>query len=465
MRFVILPRPGAPTVAFVVQYAVGGVNEERGRTGIVHLLEHMLFKGTTTIGTRDVDAERALFRVMDGAADTLARLQDAPTPDSARMKDLRARIHALEDSARTWVVSNEFDQILTRNGARSLNATTTSESTTYYVELPANRLQLWFVMEADRMLNPVFREFYTERDVVMEERRTRVETAPGGLLAESFLATAFQVHPYGQPVVGHMADLQRLTRQDVKAYYDRYYGARNAVVAIVGDLDPDRVASWAEEYFHAVPAGDPPPPVRAVEPQQRGERRVEVELDAEPLLRVGWHVPAVTDPDAPALVMLTSLLTGGRTSRLYRRLVVEERLATFVSSSLEPGERDPRMFTIDAVPRAPHTSAEVVAAIEDELASLAAAPPTDQELERVRNQLDAGRVRRLQSNLGLAFQLAGSVTLHGDWRETFRFTDRLNAVARADIQRVARRYFLRANETVATLVKPDGPAAADGGGS
>jgi len=451
MRVLVLPRQGAPTVSLVVQYGVGSVNERLGTTGIAHLLEHLLFKGTTTVGTRDLVAERELLARADAAHDTLLALRGIH--DSTGMARLQARVRILEDSARAYVVSNEFDRILSTNGARGLNAITTVEATTYFVELPSNRTELWFVLEADRMRNPVFREFYTERDVVMEERRMRVETSPGGLLYESHLATAYRMHPYGVPVVGWMSDLENLSREQVEAYYRRYYGPNNAVVAIVGDVDASRIRGWVRRYLEPLARGDPPPPVLAVEPQQRGERRVEVEFDAEPALRVGWHVPDLFHEDAPALAMLSSILTGGRASRLHRRLVVEERLATSVTSSMGPGDLFPQLFQIDAVPRAPHTTAEVEAALYQELETLAEEPPTEEELQRVRNQLEAGNVRRLQSNLGLAFQLAGSESLFGDWRQTFRLSRRVQGVRPGDVHRVVRRYFLPSNRTVATLVK------------
>ena len=454
MRVLVLPRPGAPTTSFVVQYRVGGVNERLGTTGIAHVLEHMLFKGTTSVGTKNLAAERALHGRADAVHDSLLLSGPEESPERAR---LESRLTTLEDSARAYVDSNEFDRILTRNGARGLNATTTSESTIYFVELPANRAELWFVLEADRMRNPVFREFYTERNVVMEERRMRVETSPAGLLSEAHLSAAYQVHPYGVPVVGWMSDLERLSRKDLESYYRRFYGAANAVVAVVGGVDPVRVREWVQRYFGPLPAGERPPAVLAREPPQRGERRVSVEFDAEPTLRVGWHVPNIRDEDAPALSVLSSLLTGGRTSRLHRRLVVQDLLATSVTSSTVPGDLFPRLFQISLVPRAPHTTAELEAALDTELAALRDTPPSQDELEGVRNQIEAGDVRRLQSNLGLAFQLAGSRSLLGDWRETFRLARRLSAVTPADVQRVVRRYFTDSNRTVATLVRP--PAA------
>ena len=456
LRLIILPRPSAPTVAFVVEYAVGGVNETLGSTGTAHLLEHMLFKGTTTVGTRDAEAELDLFARMDAAHDSLLTESSRAAPDTTRLRALRERVETYEGQAQTPVVSNEFSRILTRNGARNLNATTSSEATTYFVELPANRAKLWFLLESDRAHNPVFREFYTERDVVMEERRTRVDTNPGGLLYEVHLATAFLMHPYGVPVVGYMSDLERLSRRDVEEYHQRYYGALNAVVTIVGDVVPDSIAAWARDYLGDIRPGDPPPPVLAVEPPQRGERRVELVMDAEPQLRVGWHTVSGHHPDSPALTMLASVLAGRRTSRLYRRLVTQDRLAASVTASTVPGSRFPGQFVVHVTPRAPSTPAQIEAALYQEIERLALEPPEQRELQRVRNQLVASGVRRLQSNLGLALQLASSVTHYGDWRTTFERTARLYDVQPADVQRVVQTYFTRDNRTVATLVKRTG---------
>lgn len=451
LRLLVLHRSGAPTVSFVVEYGVGGVHEHLGTTGTAHLLEHLFFKGTRSVGTRDPDAEQALFERMDLAHDTLVRAR--ARSDWNEVLRLTTRVSALEDSARVHVEANEYDRTLTKAGARGLNATTSNDATTYFVELPANRAELWFVLEGDRMANPVFREFYTERNVVMEERRMRVDSNPAGLLYEAHLAAAYNVHPYGVPVIGTMSDLENLSRRDVADYHRRFYGARNAVVAVVGNVDPDRIVAWAEKYLAAVPPGEDPPPVLAREPTQRGERRVEVVWDAEPALRIGWHVPDVRHDDAPALTILANLLTGGRTSRLHRRLVTEDRVATGVTSSLGPGARYPQLFQIDASPLAPHDAAEVEAVIYAELERLASEGPSPQELERVRNQIAAGNVRRLQSSLGLAFQLVESESLLGDWRETFRMSERLRSVTPDDVKRVVTRYFTSQNRTVATLVR------------
>jgi predicted Zn-dependent peptidase len=452
MRFLVLPRAGAPTVSFLVHVPVGSVHERLGNTGVAHFLEHLLFKGTTTVGTRNLEAERALFTRMDAAHDSLVLARGAwPDPDTARVRELEARITLLEDSARVHVISNEFDEILSRNGARGLNATTSYEATEYFVELPANRAQLWFVLEADRMRNPVFREFYREREVIEEERRARMESDPGGLLYEAHLGAAFRVHPYGVAPIGHMDDIRNLTRRDVEDFYRSHYGPENTVVAVVGAIDPDSAVAWADAYFSPLERRGAAHPVLAAEPPQRGERRIEVIHDAEPQLRIAWKVGSEVHPDAPALALLANLLVGGRDSRLFRRLVREDRLATSVTAGTGPGSRFPGVFTIQATPRAPHTPEEVEAAIYQELDRLRREPPTSLELERVRRRLEAARVRRLTSNLGLAFQLAGSTAFHGDWRTTFELQARMQAVEAEDVVRVLEAWFHREGRTVGIL--------------
>ena len=453
MTFLVLPRHGAPTASFVVQYPLGGVNEVPGTTGIAHLLEHLLFKGTSTIGTLDIDAERGLFARMDALQDSIRSTEAGPS-DSA-IDGWLERIAELEDEAAGFVVSNEIDRILSRNGARGLNASTDAESTTYYVELPSNRAELWFLLESDRMRDPVFREFYTERDVVAEERRLRVETQPGGLLYEWHLAASFTTHPYGQPVVGYMSDIQHLDRRSVREYYERYYGPNNAVVAIVGNVEPSRMIELAERYFGDLPAGDEPPEVSTREPEQVGERRVEVVFDAEPQVRIGWHVPEEQHPDAAPLSVLTALLTGGRTARLHQRLVMGDRIATRVGSIMGPGVRFPRLFTIDATTLFPHTAGQIESAVYAELDSLRHAPPSMAEIQGIRNQLEAGQVRSLTSQLGLAFRLAGSEATYGDWRAGFRLDRRLAEVRPQDVSRVVDTYLTPENRTVVSLVRVD----------
>lgn len=453
MTFLVLERRQSPTVALVVHYPVGSVNERLGNTGIAHVLEHMMFKGSSEIGVTDAAREAVLLGAIDAVRDTMVMEQAAPRPDSARLRRLRDQIDAMEDQARTLVTPNEFDRILSAEGARGLNAVTSHESTRYLVELPANRVELWFALESDRMADPVFREFFTELDVVAEERRMRLETSPGGVLESAFLATAFQVHPYGVPVAGHASDLATLTRRRARAYFRAHYGPRNAVAAVVGDVDAAQVKAWAERYFGPLPPGEAAPPVTAREPEQIGERRIEVEFDAEPRLMIGWRAVSGFHDDAPALQALASILTGGRTTRLYRRLVAGNRSAIHVAAYLGPGFGHPGLFVISAVPRAPHLPADLEAAVYEEIDLIKETAPDARALERIRNQVRAGELRRLSSNLGLAQQLAESEAAQGDWRATFRESRRIIDVTPEDVRRVARTYLVDRTRTVASMTR------------
>lgn len=463
MRFLILERRQSPTVAFMVHYPVGSIHEHLGNTGIAHVLEHMLFKGTQEIGTSDREAETRLLERADALRDSLQMLRahsrSGPSvgPDAAA---LEARLALAIDSASALEIPNEFDAILSRAGARGLNATTSHEATRYFVEMPSNRTELWFVLESARMADPVFRGFYAELDVVKEERRMRLETSPGALLQTALLAAAYEVHPYGVPVIGHASDLERLTRRQAEQYFRRYYGARNAVVSIVGAVDPDQIIRWAEAYFGGIREGAPPPPVMAEEPPQRGIRRVEVEYDAEPQLAMAWKGVPGDHPDAPALSVLAVALTGGRTSALYRRLVTTDRTALQVSAFQGPGFLGPRLFWITGAPRAPHSSEDLEERIRDEIKKIQETPPSPEVMERIRNQIRAGDYRRLGQNFQLAGQLADSEATFGDWRTTFRLSQAVTDVTPEDVQRVANTYLKDSTLTVATLVRP--PAGGSG---
>jgi predicted Zn-dependent peptidase len=274
------------------------------------------------------------------------------------------------------------------------------------------------------------------------------------MLLEEYLMAAFRAHPYGRPVVGHASEIQAVSRGSALEYFKRYYGPNNAVVAIVGDINVDSMRTWATRYFGDIPAGDPHRPVVTQEPPQRGERRISVEFEANPQLLIGYHVPNLRHSDAPALQVLSQILTGGRTSRLFQRLVIRDRMATTIASFQFPGSLYPRLFTFQGVPIAPHTTESIERAIYEELDRLQREPPTAEELQRVRNQTESSSIQRLQSNFGLAFQLSSSEALWYDWRQTFRDQSALARVTAADVQRVAKAYFTPTNRTVATLVRP-----------
>jgi predicted Zn-dependent peptidase len=466
LTLLMVERHQAPVVSINLTFGVGGINERTGMTGVAHLYEHMAFKGTPTLGTKDYEHERqslaklnelnaALEQARTGQAQDPIGPGDEPAVESQAVQKLREAFREAQERAGQLVISNELSLLYQRHGAIGLNASTSKDVTRYTVSLPANRLPLWAAIEADRMAHPVLREFYKERAVVMEERRLRTEDNPHGLLHEAFAAAAFEAHPYGFPTIGWASDIQSLTPSVTEQFFRTYYGPGNATIAIVGDINPAEVIALVENTFGKIPPSPLPPRVVTVEPRQRGERRVEVEFDAEPLVLIGYHKPGLGHRDDFVFDVIDSILSEGVTSRLYKRLVRESRLAATVETeSSYPGVRASNLFVISAVPLAPHTTAEVEEGIYRELERLKTEPVSEQELEKVLNNLDASLIRTLRSNSGLASQLAYFHVVAKDWRYILKARDRIAAVTPADIQRVAARYLVRNNRTVATLVKP-----------
>ncbi|MCZ6601450.1 MAG: pitrilysin family protein, partial [Planctomycetota bacterium] len=340
LRVIILERHIAPVASFLTVVRVGSVNERPGITGIAHLFEHMAFKGTDTIGTTDYEKEMVAIRKVDEAYAALIKARDRGE-DQEKIEALQAEFKKLQDEASQFVVG-EFDEVLQVNGGAGLNASTSSDRTMYVVSLPSNRVELWAALESERFLNPVLREFYKERSVVQEERRLRTDSSPFGRFREEFISAAFRAHPYGWPVVGHMSDIQTVTREEGLEFYKKYYVASNMIVAIVGDVNPEEVIRIVEKYFGRLPKNPPPGRVETVEPPQRGERTVILEDPAQPLYAVGYHKPDAKHPDDIVFDVMSEILSSGRTSRLYKSLVKEQKIAVQVFSfSGSPGNRYP----------------------------------------------------------------------------------------------------------------------------
>ena len=468
LTILMVERHQAPVVSLNMTFGVGGVNEQVGQTGLAHLYEHMAFKGTSTVGTKDYEKEKPILDELHRIGTELERRQrdlarrsaDVPADpaEKANLEGLQKRFKELQDQAVQYVAGNEMALLYQRHGGVGLNASTGKDLTRYVINLPSNRLPLWAAIESDRMASPVLREFYKERGVVMEERRLRNDDSPTGLLYETFTSAAFRAHQYGVPTIGWESDILSLTPEATEAFFKTYYGPGRATIGIVGDIDPKAVVTLIENTFGKIPAAPPPPQIVTVEPPQRGERRVEVEFDAEPALAIGFHKPGIGHPDDYVFDVIDELLTDGPTSRLYSKLVRDSRLAASVNSDANyPGVRSANLFVLSATPLAPHSPAEVEAAILAELERLKKEPVSARELERIINNLDADMVRALRSNSGLASQLALYQTVAGDWRYVLKSRDKIAAVTPADIQRVAAQYFTKSNRTVATLVKRTGP--------
>jgi predicted Zn-dependent peptidase len=364
------------------------------------------------------------------------------------------------------VESNEYTRIIEENGGAGLNADTSFDYTEYFYSLPSNRIELWFLLESQRFLHPVFREFYQERDVVQEENRMRNQPGSEGELLRDFAATAFEAFPYRNPPGGWPSDVENLRRGMAQAFFDKYYVPANINLAIVGDVDPAQARRLAERYFGPMPARPLPPLVHTVEPAQDGPKTAVVESQSQPLFAAGFKRPGQDDADDPVYEVISLILSGGRTSLLYKGLVQEKKIAIEVEASpAYPSSRYPNLFVIFVAPAVGHTVEENQKALEDLLAGFGAQKIDAETLQRVKTQARAAVIRRLDSNAGLASLLASYYGNYGDWRKLFTQIDDLNKVTAEDVERVARSCFVAQNRTVAFTAAPRRPAAAGAGES
>ncbi len=462
MRILVYERPNTPTVSFAMFIRTGAIDDEMGKSGLAHMFEHMFFKGTKTIGTKDSAAEEKIMAKLDVLESELVAVQDrGRVEDASKIKDLKAQIEALETEQATYIVSEEYWSIYERAGAQDLNAATGFDFTNFVVSLPANKMELWMAMESDRIQHPVLREFYKERDVVREERRQRVDNSPDGKLWETFLGTAFLAHPYGRPILGWDSDLSHLTRKDAEAFFKKHYDVSRLVVSVVGGVKAAEVERLMRQYFEGIKSDDSSSQRSAgdlipVEPEQTGERRSVVEFAAEPSILFGFHRPSVFHPDNAAFEVASSVLGDGRTSRLYKNIVQRRKLATSVwTSSSAPGDRDPNLFVFGATPIAPNTVFDLEKAIGQEIKILKEKGPTPQELEKVRTNLEADVIRGLNSNLGLANQLAYYEAVAGDWTMLLTIIKSIRQVTDIDVQHVVEKYLVPSNRTVTWIEKKE----------
>lgn len=457
LTVLFLERHGAPVFTGYLLAKVGSVNEWPGITGGSHLLEHMMFKGTRRLGTLDPDAERPVLDKIDRLAGQMrseqARLRTSYGEGSpSRVEALRREIARLEAGLKKYAVSDELWGLYQRHGGTGLNASTGRDSTQYYVQLPKNRFRLWAFLESDRLAGPIFREFYSERDVVREERRLRVETDPASMLSEQFMAAVHSGSPYGSPVIGWPSDLDTLSREYLLAYFRHYYAPNNLVAVIIGDLQETQVRQIMQEYFGPIPRQPDPRPVFTRDTPPVGERRVEVVQEARSRLLMGYPGPVPGHPDQYALEVLAGILSTGRTSRLHLQLV--ETGKAMAASAFQYDRALDNLFVVSAIPQEPFTVDQVEAALEAEIQRIGAQPPEPWELEKVRRNLEADFVRSVANPMGLAGALARAEAFRGSWR-SFDERPRYAAVTSADVQRVARQYLTRERRIVATLVRKE----------
>ncbi len=451
MKFVILENHQAPVVSFVTYANVGGVDEPDGQTGVAHFLEHLAFKGTETIGTSDYAAESALLQKLNGIFEQIKENQKVN--NSAEVSRLQQEFKQVQQAAQKYVKVNQFGQIVEKSGGEDLNAQTTADATIYHYSFPSNKLELWMALESDRFRDPVFREFFKEKEVILEERRMRTENSPIGQLLEAFLESSFTIHPYKRPVIGYTKDLKVVSPDNVSEFFKRYYTPSNLTVAIVGDVDPLQVKKMAQEYFGGYKSQSPPPPVKVIEPKQTQTKEVNLTLKSQPWYLEGYHVPALSDPDNAIYDVISTLLSQGRTSRLYKSLIEDKQLAIVAEGgSGFPGDRYPNLMIFYALSTPGSSLEKVSKALENELERLKNEPVSKQELDRAKNILIVDIFNTLESNLGMAKDLAQYQAKTGSWRNLFKQLESIEKVTPADIERVARKTFTVENRTIGRIL-------------
>jgi predicted Zn-dependent peptidase len=469
LTVVVCERHEAPVFSFFTYVDVGADREYPGITGLAHMFEHMAFKGTDKIGTKDYAAEKvALAKVETAYAAYDRERRKEFGRDDKRLAELEKDWKQAMETAQKYVIPHAFDSIVEENGGVGLNAFTTSESTNYFYAFPSNHVELWAYLESSRMLHPVMREFYKERDVVYEERRMRTDSNPQGRLLEQFLGTAFIAHPYGRPVVGWPSDLRTFSATDAQHFFDRYYVASNVTVAVVGDVTPGEVFPIVQEYFGRLPKHPKPEMLPTVEPPQESSRQVIVRDQAQPIYIEGYHKPSARDlKTEPVFDAISDLMSNGRTSRLYRSLVRDKKIAAFSGGFNDfPGAKYPDLFVFFAVPTPGHSPGEMRDAIHAEIDRLKKEDITDDELKMIKTRVKADLVRSLGDNGGLANQLALNQAVMGDWRDAFREVDRIDKVTKADIRQTANQTFSDSNRVTGMIeTAPAAGAATASAGS
>ena len=451
MKFIVMENHDAPVVSFFTYADVGGANEPDGKTGVAHFLEHLAFKGTRRIGTTNYQKEALLLGKLDVVAGKLHQAEKQK--DQAATKTLAKEFEQLQAEAGQYVQRNEFGQIVEQSGGVGINAATSTDSTVYFYSFPSNKLELWMSLESERFLEPVFREFHKEQQVILEERRMRTENSPIGLMVEAFLDKAYDVHPYKRPTIGYDQDIRNLTRQDIEDFFQQYYGPNNLTIAIVGNVDPKEVKQLAQQYFGRIPKKPAPAKLAKVEPKQTKTKEVTLKLNSQPWYLEGYHRPALNSPDNAVYEVISTIMSDGRTARLYKSLVEDKRVALVAEGQNGfPGDKYPNLmlFYAQTAPKATVDQAEK--ALRQEIERLKTEPVSQEELERAKNQLQASLLRVLDSNMGMARLLTEYQVKTGDWRNLFNQLEAIAAVTPADIQRVAQETFTPENRTIGRIL-------------
>ncbi|MBX7145590.1 MAG: insulinase family protein [Oligoflexia bacterium] len=444
IRVIMYPRGQAPVFSGAIGVRVGGTDESLGETGISHMFEHMAFKGTDTIGTKDYVQERKLLDELEMIVKEHGARLDFPPDVKARWEQISSQLVSVWDR-------DQFVREVKKRGATELNATTDKELTRYFMSLPRSAFEFWCWIESERLLHPVLREFYQERDVVMEEKRMRYTDDPGGRLYETLLQLAYLAHPYRNPVIGHDEDLHSLTATMLEAFRRKYYVGKNIAISIVGSVEPDKDVEIIRRYFGRIAAGQAPVRPNIVEPPQLGERQAVVEWPAAPQLLMAYHKPNYPHPDDPPLSLAVEMFAGSKTSPLYIELVKRRQLAADVGAEEGPGSAYPNLQMFYATTRSPHSNQEVLKAFDDTLRRFLNSPLKEEDLVKAKRRLAVENLAGLKSNLTLAVDFITAELLFQRWDVFLAWYDEAMAVTLDDVKRTAKKYLVSSNRTISRL--------------
>lgn len=453
LTLIIFPTGDAPIFSAVTYVRVGAADEEEGFFGIGHIVEHMAFRGTKTIGSKDIERELYFIAKEDSLFNLILMEPDA---DSVRIAVLEKEFNAMQDSAKKYGDINRFLEIYERAGGVNLNASISYDWTRYFSNFPSNKLELFMSIESDRFLSPVLRDFYTDtRGVIAEERGMVIDT-PNRKLIEEFLLTAFpDGHPYRHPIIGWTEDIMTATREEASLFFEKYYIPQNFIVALVGDVDPEEAIRLAEIYFGRLPKR-PPQPLRSVPEVEQGERRLEIPMSAQPMLVVGYHRPDTKHPDDIIYDIIADYLGRGRTSLLHQSLVKERKIAIHVGCSPSfPGERFPSLFLTMIIPSAGHTAKESEKALYEVIEDLKKYSIPEEELTKIKARTKADIIKAFERDQSAAFYLAWVEGIYGDYNYLFTYLDRLAEVTPSCVQRVARKTFVKENRVVGSIIREE----------
>lgn len=438
----LVKREGAPVFSSYIRIKVGNIEEPTGSSGLAHFFEHMAFKGTPSIGGTDYESEKEVLKNIFETGEELDRLKRNQA-SSSEIEKLSNELKKYQSQEQQLIKKNEFVQIYQRNGGSDINATTSNDYTSYFVSLPSSKLELWAYLESERLRHPVFREFYKERDVVAEERRMRYDNSPDGKLYETFMNQSFDNSPYGINVIGTADDIQNYTYEVASQFHSKYYIPSRMVLALVGNFNIDQAKKILLDTFGKLPKKENPSDQTYKESLKNYPRSKSIHWKTSPRFYLGFHRPAHPHPDDEVFDVIHEALCVGRTSRMYQKLVLEEKVASQVGcySSL-PGSRLDGVFSFYAIPLKGFTNKMVESKMIEVIDSLKKELVSPEELKKIQNRIQADLIYSLESNMNLALLLTYFESLSGDWQYIYQMQDRIEKITPQDVKRVVSQYFV-----------------------